>query len=143
MFENSTRNLDQRKSPLARIAGLLLTLAIFLRIFSSLANTEEAFWACFLAWAVLSVVDDVSRRKAEKSQRPESEVKEADSNKSELSGWWKAFGPLAAFNFITILLGFWPLGGLGILIWLISWIAYDFYESSRFGKRGLITLSLR
>ncbi len=74
---------------------------------------------------------------------PELGIKEAINDKSELSGWWKAFGPLVAFNFISILIGLWPLGGLGILIWLISWIAYDFYESSRFGKRGLTTLSLR
>ena len=54
-----------------------------------------------------------------------------------------AFGPLAAFNLITIFLGLWPLGGLGILLWLISWFVCDFIESSRFGRRGLTTLSLR
>ncbi|PYU11294.1 MAG: hypothetical protein DMG37_17215 [Acidobacteria bacterium] len=83
-------------------------------------------------------------KKKQRSRRPPKlEMKASTNDKSEVSGWWKAFGPLVAFNFITILLGLWPLGGLGILIWLISWIAYDFYESSRFSKRGLTTLSLR
>lgn len=143
MFEFSNPIPVQRKSPLARAAALFLGLAILLRILSSAANTEKAFWACFLIWSALSIIDDLLPKKAKKSPPPELEMKEATNDKSELSGWWKAFGPLAAFNFITILLGLWPLGGLGILIWLISWIAYDFYESSRFGKHGLTTLSLR
>jgi len=143
MFEYSNPIPVQRKSPLARTAALFLGLAILLRILSSAANTEKAFWACFLIWSVLSIIDDLLPKKAKKSPTPELGIKEAINDKSELSGWWKAFGPLVAFNFITILIGLWPLGGLGILIWLISWIAYDFYESSRFGKRGLTTLSLR
>ena len=139
MFEyNSNPEPVQRRSPVARITGLLLFSAILLRIFSSFAYTEKAFWVCFFAWAVLSVIGDFSRKREEKPQRPGP-----GNEKPEISGWWKAFGPLAAFIFITIFLGLWPLGGLGILLWLISWVAYDFYESSRFGKRGLTTLSLR
>ena len=69
-------------------------------------------------------------------------MQEDPAEKPELAMWWKAFGPLAAFNLITIFLGLWPLGGLGILLWLISWFVYDFMESSCFGRRGLTTLSL-
>jgi hypothetical protein len=143
MFEYSNSTPVQRKSPLAKVAGSLLFLAIMLRIFSFLADTGKAFWVCFLAWSVLSIVEDLSPRKREKSQRPESTTQEDASENAELSVWWKVFGPLAVFNFITILLGLWPLGGLGILVWLISWVIYDYFESSRFGRRGLTTLSLR
>jgi hypothetical protein len=68
---------------------------------------------------------------------------EDPKEKPELSMWWKAFGPLLAFNLITIFLGLRPLGGVGILLWRISWFVYDFIESSRLGRRGLTTLSLR
>ena len=144
MFEyNNGADPVLRKSPLVGIAGLLLGLAILLRIVSSFANTEKAFWACFLAWSILSIIEDFSSRKGEKPPPTELPKQETVSKQRELSFWWRAFGPLAGFNLITILLGLWPIGGLGILLWLISWIVYDYFESSRFGKRGLTTLSLR
>jgi len=52
---------------LAKLAGLLLLLVILLRILSSFANMEKAFWACFLVWGVLSLIESLSSRKAEKS----------------------------------------------------------------------------
>src|SRR6266436_3572066 len=141
MFEHSSP--VGRKPRLARIVGLSLFLAAMFRVLSSFRNTEKAFWVCFLVWSVLSLVEDLSSRKAEKSARGGLAMQEDPAEKPELSMWWKAFGPLAAFNLITIFLGLWPLGGLGILLWLISWFVYDFIESSRFGSRGLTTLSLR
>jgi hypothetical protein len=141
MFEYSSP--VKRKPLLAKIAGLLLFLAILLRIFSSFTDTEKAFWACFLVWSVLSLIEDLSSWRAEKSACDESAIGESARDKPEISIWWKAFGPLAAFNLVTIFLGLWPLGGLGILLWLISWFVYDFIESSRFSRRGLTTLSLR
>src|SRR5262249_35987726 len=118
MFDYNNPEPVHRKLTLAKIAGLFLFLAILTRILSSAANTEKAFWACFLIWSVLSIIDDLLSKKAKKLSPPEPEMKEPTNDKSELSGWWKAFGPLVAFNFISILLGLWPLGGLGILIWL-------------------------
>jgi len=96
-----------------------------------------------LVWGVLSLIESLSSRKAEKSAGAEISHAGASQGEPELPIWWKAFGPLAAFNFITIFLGLWPLGGFGILLWLISWFVYDFIESSRLGRRGVITLSLR
>ena len=141
MFEYSSP--VRRKSVLAKVAGLFLLLVILLRILSSFANTEKAFWACFLVWGVLSLIEALSLRKAEKSAGAEISHAGDSQGDPELPIWWKAFGPLAAFNFITLFLGLWPLGGFGILLWLISWFVYDFIESSRLGRRGLITLSLR
>jgi hypothetical protein len=108
MFEYSSP--VKRKPLLAKIAGLLLLLIILLRIFSSFVDTEKAFWACFLVWGVLSLIEGLSSRKAEKSARYESAIGENAREKPELSIWWKAFGPLAAFNLVTIFLGLWPLG---------------------------------
>jgi hypothetical protein len=140
MFEYSSP--VRRRSPLARIAGLFLLLAILLRILSSVANTGKAFWACFLAWSVLSLIQSYDSKKPEQPANAESAMQEARME-PEPSFWWKTLAPLAAFNLITLILGLWPLGGLGILVWLISWFVYDFIESSRWGKRGLTTLSLR
>ena len=141
MFEYSSP--VRRKSPLAKIAGLLLLLAFLLRIASSVANTEKAFWACFLAWSVISLIEGFSSKGAEQPARDQLAMQQDPGEKPELSIWWRAFGPLAAFNLVTLFLGLWPLGGLGILLWLISWFVYDFIESSRLGRRGLVTLSLR
>lgn len=141
MFEYN--NPVRPKPLLSKIAGLSLFLAILLRIFSSFANTERAFWVCFLIWGVLSLIEGFSSKKAEKSARDELAIREEPKEKLEIPMWWKAFGSLAAFSLITVFLGLWPLGGLGILLWLISWFVYDFIESSRLGRRGLTTLSLR
>lgn len=141
MFEYSSP--ASRKPALARIAGLSLLLAILHRILSPFANTEKAFWACFLVWIVLTLIKDLSSKKAEKPARDELAMREGSGEKPEFPIWWKAFAPLAAFNLITIFLGLWPLGGFGILLWLISWFVYDSFESSRLGRRGLTTLSLR
>jgi len=141
MFEYSSS--VRRKPVLAKIAGLLLLLAILFRILGSFVNTEKALWVCFLLWDVLSLIEDLSSNKTEKPAGAEINHGGSSQEKPELSIWWKAFGPLAAFNLITIFLGLWPLGGFGILLWLISWFIYDFIESSRLGRRGLTTLSLR
>jgi len=141
MFEYSSS--VRRKSVLAKLAGLLLLLVILLRILSSFVNTEKAFWACFLVWGVLSLIEGLSSRKAEKSAGAEISHAGDSQGEPELPIWWKAFGPLAGFAILTIFLGLWPLGGLGVLLWLISWFIYDFIESSRLGRRGLTTLSLR
>jgi len=95
-----------------------------------------------VAWGVLSLIDGLSLKKAKKSARDELAMQEEPKEKPELPIWWKVFGPLAASNLIALFLGLWPLGGFGILLWMISWVVYDFIESSRFGRRGLITLSL-
>ena len=140
MFEYSSP--VRRRSPLARISGLLLLLAILLRILSPVANTGKAFWVCFVVWSVLSLFQRYYSKKTKQSASAEPAMQEA-KEKPELYFWGKAFAPLAGFNLITFILGLWPLGGLGILIWLISWFVYDFIESSRWGERGLTTLSLR
>jgi hypothetical protein len=132
-----------RNSVLAKLAGVLLLLAFLLRIASSVANTEKALWACFLAWSVLSLIEGFSSKGTEKPARDELAMQQDPGEKPELPIWWRVFGPLAAFNLVTLFLGLWPLGGLGILLWLISWFVYDFIESSRLGRRGLVTLSLR
>ena len=103
MFEYSSS--VRGKSVLAKLAGLLLLLVILLRILSSFVNTEKAFWACFLVWGVLSLIESLSSRKAEKSAGAEISHAGASQGEPELPIWWKAFGPLAAFNFITIFLG--------------------------------------
>jgi hypothetical protein len=136
-------DIKPRGSHVSRIAGFLLFFCILLRIFASFVNTEEAFWGCFLLWTVLSMIEGFSSKRAEKSARDGLTKQEEPKEKPELPIWWKVFGPLAAFNLITIFLGLWPLGGFGILLWMISWVVYDFIDSSRFGRRGWITLSLR
>jgi hypothetical protein len=138
-YDSSVR----RKPVLAKIAGLLLPLTILFRVLSSFVSTEKAFWACFFLWAVLPLIEYLSSVNTGKFAGAESNHGGSSREKPEFPIWSKAFGPLAAFNLITIFLGLWPLGGFGILLWLISWFVYDFIESSRLGRRGLPTLSLR
>jgi len=144
MFEyGNSAHTNQQGSPISRIAGFLLFLCVLLRIFATFFDTEKAFWACFLVWDVLSLIEYLSSRKAEKSADAKVSRARGSQGETPLPISWKAFGPLMAFNLITIFLGLWPLGGLGILFWMISWVVYDFIESSRFSRRGLTTLSLR
>jgi hypothetical protein len=130
-------------SPVSRIAGLLLFLCILLRIFNSFFNTERAFWACFGVWGLLTAFEHLLKRKSEKPSAESSAVLPVSTEKPQLPIWWRVFGPLASFSLLTIFLGFWPLGGFGVLLWLISWFIYDFIESSRLGRPKLTTLSLQ
>jgi hypothetical protein len=110
-----------------------------LRVLAPVWDTGNGFWICFGMWGVLDLLGNLLSR----NRQSDPSTTPVDAAKPEYSFWWKAFGPLAAFCFVTVFSGLWPLGGFGILLWLISWFIYDAAVSSRWSKSKLTTLSLR
>ncbi|HXL23334.1 MAG TPA: hypothetical protein VOA78_12750 [Candidatus Dormibacteraeota bacterium] len=57
---------------------------------------------------------------------------------------WKIFAPIAALCSWSLLIWpLWPVAGSAVLVWLLSYFAWDYYESSRFGRSPFTILSLR
>jgi hypothetical protein len=144
MFSYANAEYVKRMTWSSRLKAFLVLPLLMACALDFFKHSRQVAGFCAILFFALSLFD---RKPAPESPQPASPEGSAptpipDARQLPLS--WKVFRPIAALCCASLLIWpLWPLAGAAVLIWLLSYFAWEYYASSRFSQSQFTILSLQ